>query len=352
MILGSGSRHLGAVLALTLSVSAAANAQTALTTPVSEPGRTLPPCESTTFETATPIPVPHGATVPQQGVVVRVSLEYEDLKAAPAVTVMFNSGDQAFADAVVANAKELRFECARTGDAPVRFYREVQFIAGDVPRAVLGALRPPDDEGRIARNTGCFRSADGSPRAEGGSPLSSFSIGSVVSRSESEVNPGIVLAAMTFRGPDVPPETKILFRRGSERLETSVLDYVREHRWSCMKAGDPPVNTVQSFVYVTDKLPEPNKPTLQQLLTAIDGIAEQKVRFDFTTMACPFSFRLTYWRPFTSNEVVEVGGADPNRREFTLWLRRVTVQPVLDPGNKLVGRELEVSVPCVVLDLL
>ncbi|MBE2245476.1 MAG: hypothetical protein IAE86_22190 [Burkholderiaceae bacterium] len=53
-----------------------------------------------------------------------------------------------------------------------------------------------------------------------------------------------------------------------------------------------------------------------------------------------------------SNEVVEVGDANPNRREFVHWLREANVKPELNTGNKLVDRTFEISVPCLVLDLL
>lgn len=351
MIRRSALRHL--VGALALGLCALVQAQIAPDMSASGPDRALRRCESATFERGIKVGVPPGTKVPLQGVVVRVLLEVQELDADPTVAVTFNSGDQEFAEAVIKEAKTYRFPCAKKDKAPLRYTQEIQFVAGETPKLIWGSIRPATEMLAVAPgNSGCFISADGKPRAEASSPLSDLSIGKVVGRSESEANPGVVIAAMTFRGPDVAPETKILFRRGNERLAGSVLDWAAEHRWSCMKVGDPPVEGVQVFRFLPGREePLPNTGTLQQFLGAVDKLTEQKVRFDFTTMGCPFKFRLTYMRPFTSNDVTEAGGADSNRREFVEWLRTVAFKPELNPDNKLVDRDFEVSVPCLVLDL-
>ncbi len=352
MLLRSTLQYLGVALALSRCVIA--GAQTAPTAPASASDRTESACEAMTFERSNTISVPPGAKVPPKGVVVRVLLEYEDIGADPAVSVSFNSGDQTFADAVIEEAKTYRFSCVKKGKSPLRYMQEVQFVPAEVPKVIAGRVRPVADATGLALNAGCFKSADGKLMSTGIPQWGGTVKGSNISRPKpAEASRGVVIVAITFRGPDVAPEATILFSRGDKRFEGAVIDHVAGYRWSCMKAGDPPFKTTRAFSYVLGGEEQvPNKLTLQQFLPAVDKLTEQKVRFDFTTMTCPFEIRLTYLQPFTRNDVKEVGGANLNRREFVSWLREVTLKPELNPDNKLVDRELEVSVPCLVLDLL
>lgn len=331
-----------------LCLSALADAQPTPAATASDATHGQVACEKTSFDGKGGIVAPAGAIVPPQGAVVRALLQFDDPRAEPAVTVTFNSGNQAFADAVVAEAKTYRFDCVKTGDAPLRFTQEVQFVGGDAPKVVLGSIRPVAQR----QDLECFTSADGNPRVPITFKWDAMITGSNVRRQDLQLQPRIIIVAMTFSAPDVPPEASILFSRAEGSFEGAVLDYVAGHRWACMKKGDPPVRTVQTFRYLfEDHAPAPAEFTLQQFLGAIDKITEQKVRFDFTTMGCPFKFSLNYVQPFMPNGVQEIGGSDPNRREFVHWLHGVTVKPALNPDNKLVDREIEVSVPCLILDL-
>ncbi|MCO5124885.1 MAG: hypothetical protein M9915_14210 [Rhizobacter sp.] len=348
-------RALGCLVAAALSgLCAIAHAQIAPDVSASAPNRALPPCESATFERGIKVGVPPGTQVRPLGVVVRVLLEFPEVNAEPTVTVTFNSGDQAFADVVIEEAKTYRLPCLKKDNALLlRYVQEVQFVGGDAPKVIWGPIRPAERGSLVAPKTDCFKSADGSPRWSLQSP-GGPAIGIVLSRgTQSSSAGGSVIAKITFRGPDVAPETEILFRRGDRYFEHSVRDYVAGYRWTCMKEGDLPVETRQVFNFLPrDAAPVPARLTLQQFLGAVDKIAEQKVRFDFTTMGCPFTFRLHYMMPFWLNDVAEVGGAKPDRREFVEWLRNIKAKPELNLDNKLVDRDFEVSVPCLVLDLL
>ena len=349
MIRRGALRQLAAASALGLC--AIAQAQTAPDAAASAANPAPPSCESATFDRGIKVGVPPGMTVPPQGVVVRVLLEFQDVNADPTVTTTFNSGDQAFADGVVKEARTYRLPCVKKDNSPLRYVQEVQFVGGEAPKIIWGPIRPERRTLLSSQDARCFKAADGLPNwstSEWFRPKQG--IGAIVSKQGDDANPGIVTAKMTFRGPDVAPETEILLRRGSARLESSVRDYVEGYRWACMNKGDPPVETIQTFVYVLDDgtVPAPAALTLPQFLSAVDKITEQKVRFDFTTMGCPFNFRLHYWHPYMSNDVAD---SNPNRREFVEWLRKVSVKPELNPDNKLAGREFDVSVPCLVLDL-
>jgi len=76
----------------------------------------------------------------------------------------------------------------------------------------------------------------------------------------------------------------------------------------------------------------------------------QKVRFDLTTMGCPFEVDVTAYKPYATNGVAEVGQRDPNRREFLEWLRAATF--VFPPAAQrtAIGSSSRVTVPCALLD--
>lgn len=348
-VMGSALRHL--VGALSLGIGMAAVAQTAPAASGASVAVTELRCDEVWFEPK-PIPVaPVGVAVPTQGVVVRVLLEYQDVDGLPSVTVIFNSDAPAFAETALKAASAQRIRCVRPGPGPIRFMQEIRFIGGDAPKVdpgrVIGIRTSP-----AAKD--CLRSADGGPLPPWDEMWGGMQTGSNVNKQAfSERSRGIVIVALTFRSPDLAPEAKVLFRRGDARLEESALEYVANHRWKCMTAGDRPVETAQTFRYrgYREADAPPTKGTLQQFLGIVDKLTEQKVRFDFTTMGCPFTFRFTYQQHFLPNKVVEVGGSDLNRKDFVDWLGRITVKPGLNSDNKLVDRDFEVSVPCLVLDL-
>lgn len=311
-------------------------------------------CESTSFGETRTFAVAPGLKVPPQGVIVRLVLQFSDPKAEPEVTVGFNSGEQSFADAAIAFGKRNRLDCVSQGKQPLRYTQELQFVAGEEPKGVAWPIRYISEKRVAESDAGCFKGADGKPRIPNKLPWSSVITGSNVSQpSPDDLEPRTVIVKLAFSGPEAAPQASILFSRAGKRFEAAVLDYVADHRWSCMKAGDPPFEAVQVFRFVYEGHEQaPAKLTLQQFLGAVDKVSEHKAYFDFRTMGCPFSVRMTYLQPFMSNEVVEVGDANPNRREFVHWLAKANVKTELNAGNKLVDRDFEVSVPCLVLDLL
>lgn len=349
MCVGSALRWLLAVCAVGLH--APGHAQTV---PAAAASGAQAACESGTFRETGTFAVAPGLKVPPQGVIVRLVLQFSDPEAEPEVTVGVNSGDQTFADAAIAFAKAQRLACVRQGQQPLRYTQQIQFVGGEVQKGVAWPIRPINEKRVADDQATCFKSADGKPRIPNKLPWNGLVTGAnIAPLPPDDLQPRTIIVKLEFSGPDVAPTATILFSRGGKRFDAAVLDYVAEHRWSCMKAGDPPVEAVQQFRYVFDSQePPPVTLTLPQFLGAVDKVSERKAYFDFRTMGCPFSLRMTYRQPFTFNEVAEVGDANPNRREFVHWLEKVNVKPELNTGNKLVERSFEVSVPCLVLDLL
>lgn len=274
--------------------------------------------------------------------VVRVHLTFASSDAAPDVEVKFNNGPEAFADAVRDHVATYRLPCLPSGKKIVGA-QEFQFVQRGPSSAVLkSAARNAD--GYLNLSPDCMAGILGAPPPV--FPAARFN--------EPYESPGAVLVRITFTAPDQPPLTKILYDGGDRRRSAAVVRSVSEYRLRCMQPGDEPAVAVQLFdfryqgddpIRLKDELP------LVQFLTLVKGIQQQTVRFDFTTMGCPFQVKLSLYQPYHTNGVKEVGQPDPNRREFVEWLRNLQV--VLAPSlmKTTIGQRTTVSVPCVLLNL-
>ncbi len=165
---------------------------------------------------------------------------------------------------------------------------------------------------------------------------------------------GTVLVRLTFTSPDVAPEMRVIYNGGDRRLERAVWDRVLTYRMACLKPGDEPVTADQEFRFEFEGLDTPRlKPelTLVQLLGLVKDLKPQTVRFDFSTMGCPFQLSVEPYQPWAQNSVRQVGEANAGRREFTEWLRNVTFEIPPRAMKTAIGQPTIISVPCVLLDL-
>lgn len=165
---------------------------------------------------------------------------------------------------------------------------------------------------------------------------------------------GMVLTKLTFTGPDTPPEVKILFEPRSQSLVNAVQSAVARYRMPCADAGAAPISATQTFDFKIEgaaKYSLQRDLTLVQFAGLIDDLKSQKVRFDFTTMGCPFDVKLKVYRPYMDNRVGELADRNPGRREFLEWLRKTDLQIPTRAMKDVLGSEMIVSVPCMVLDL-
>ncbi len=299
-----------------------------------------PPSEQTkvlAFPVAEPMP-PHG-------VVVRVQMAFADLSGEPAVQVVYNSGSRAFADVVVASVKAYRLGCLTGEKAPSSFAREYQFVPGEIPKVVTGAfVRLKAREQSAAE---CLKGGEKPPWP----PLPSPSPSAAFAKAD-RLEPGYVIVRLTFSRPDEPPSTEVLFSGSGRRFEATVRAHVNGYRLPCHDPAGKPLVATQVFHYVYEGEQTIASPiSLQQWLSVADNVTARRVRFDFTTMSCPFDVRLTYLQPYMPSSVEDQTRSDPNKQAFADWLGGLTIKPALSAGNKLIGRLFNVSVPCLVLDL-
>lgn len=274
--------------------------------------------------------------------VVRVKLNFTSSDQAPAADVSFNNAGPAFAAAVRDHVTNYRLPCLRLGSS-FSGVQEFQFVVKkSVSRILQSVPRDADGEPRLPPE--CLAAVANAAPPD--FPLASLIYGPATI--------GTVLVHLKFTAPDAAPEMRVLYNGGDHRLERAVQDSVLAYRLGCLKPGDEPVLVTQKFSFKfegEDAAYLKKELTLVQLLGLVKDLKTQTVRFDFTTMGCPFQLSVQPYQPWAPNRVRQVGDANAGRREFTEWLRNVTF--VIPPRamKTAIGEPTTVSVPCALLDL-
>lgn len=166
-----------------------------------------------------------------------------------------------------------------------------------------------------------------------------------------------VVVAMRFAGGgDSPPEVTLLHSTGTKRFEESIRDYVAHYRMPCHAASDEPRVFRQQFSYV----PAGVRRTvltrdvfdLGEFLGLTAHPRDLRGHFDFNTMSCPFQVSFRSYGPALPNEATVAGRADPNRQAFLTWVAGLKLNYKNDrQANDLFGTQIQIKVPCGVLDL-
>lgn len=275
---------------------------------------------------------------PSQGVVVRVRLDFADLNAAPEVSVIYNSGKQAYADAVVRRASKYRLSCWENASAPWAGIQDFQFTP-ESPRPVLiSYVRPALVDGPSSAR--CVATGDSPPSVRA-------TLSERMGISQKERRSGAVLVKIKFLSGDSPPSTEVVASTAGSGNEKTVLDHVSGYRWLCAGQTQSSLVFSQLFVFGID----PVVTTLRQFIGLLDEASVRGPRFDFTSMNCPFEVRMTYLQPYLPNSISGTRGADNHRLAFDGWLQSVKFRPELTAGNRMVGRDLQFQAPCAILDL-
>ena len=284
----------------------------------------------TTITGATSPVYPKEQLALKQEAVVRVRLVFSEPGAAPKATVFHNLGPDAFSAAVLEHAASYRLPCMAAGAAPVVATQEFRFTL-DERKVFYGELR--DEPGRtrvIACVTGDQRRPEYPRDLSGPAPQ------------------GNVVVKLRFSSASGEPAVTILTDAGSRVLRRVVLDHVRRYRMPCLAESGGPVDAMQTFFFRLEGEQQYTLRdlTLRQLVGGIDKPEQQHVRFDFSTMACPFDVRLDLYQPFAKNVVGEVERSDPNRREFIEWLKGLALKLPDAAARQVIGQSMTVSVPC------
>jgi hypothetical protein len=264
---------------------------------------------------------------------VRVAVTFDAPDRQPEIEFIYNNGGEAFAAAVRQHVTQYRLPCLPSGVA-FTAGQEFQFLGVD--HVLRGEVRETD----VAELApACKAAVKNWPKPD--YPRSS------------EGASGNVLVKLVFVGPADPPSAQILFDGGHPRFGQAVLANAEAYRLPCLRAGER-LSATQIYLFKMEgrgTVWSQTEITLVQLLRLVTPKDKRGVRFDFSTMGCPFKLTVAPLRPYAPNHVYQLGTPDINRTEFTAWLRKISFDiPARDMAT-LFAEATTVVVPCAILDL-
>lgn len=287
---------------------------------------------------ASAIPYPANATRLRTEGTVRVRLLFADAASAPKVDILFATSDD-FESAVRGYLDGYRLPCLPAGHSPVAAVQEFSFSIHGGEKVHWSP--PMGTSTMVAGDGGC--EALGFDRRTLGYPMTARTMPGTVT----------VLAGMRFDGPDQPPQVEVLNPLPHDFFGDEVKTWLSKVTLKCKGTRPWPVRAFQTYKFHLDgeKTAVLKDMPLQTFVGAIRDLPRHQVRFDLSSMSCPFEVQLHLHQPYALNSVGEVGKPDPNRAGFLAWLRTVSLRIPDETLNQVLGDTMRISVPCGVLDL-
>jgi hypothetical protein len=268
--------------------------------------------------------------------IVRVRLEFDRPDQPPAIAVLFSTAVE-LTDVVRRRLYAYRLPCLPRGEQPVVAVQEFVFDPGDGRakfRSMPLSIQDTDENCRLVQSqVPVTYTAEAAARGEEGN----------------------VVVRSVYARPGPPSEVTVLNRIGSRSLERTARDAAMRDDVECRDAGarEWPLRAVRSFSFRMEGSADKvfNALSLRDFLGHVKDLASHRVRFDLTTMGCPFEVDVSVFQPYAANGVGVVGAHDPNRSGFLSWLKELSLRIPPETEKFVVGRTIRVSVPCGVLDL-
>ena len=162
---------------------------------------------------------------------------------------------------------------------------------------------------------------------------------------------GRLLVKMKFTGSDQAPEVTVVARPASEVFTAAARQWAAKFRMPCHSGA--PVTGQWLLLYRLDNAASYGfrDLSLKQFVGAIRDIETERILFDFNTMNCPFSVRLTYMQPHLPNTVQEIEAREPARQPFLDWLSKASLRLTDRHLDAVFGDSVVLTVPCGKIDL-
>ena len=253
----------------------------------------------------------------------------------PEVTVMEQEGNDDFVDAVRKHVNRFRVPCLEHADIPVRLRQEYLFRPTE--RSALSAAPVDTADASRQRMLACVVKATPEPDY----PLQALRQGVQ----------GRLLVKLKFTGSDQAPEVTVHTRPASEVFTPAARQWAAKLRMPCHGGG--PVTAEWLLVYRLKNASSYGfrDLSLKQFVGAIRDIETRRVFFDFSTMNCPFSVRLTYMQPHLPNTVREIEARESARQPFLDWLSMASLKLSERNLDAVFGDSVVLTVPCGKIDL-
>jgi hypothetical protein len=271
------------------------------------------------------------------GDTVRVELVFTSADAGPTVRALDERGKDAFYDAVLAHVRQLRVPCHPAGAEPTRIVLAYVFRPDD-GRPVVAL--PPRDLATAERDQQAACLMRIVPDQHPEYPHTAL-------RKDHE---GKFLVHLRFADPAQPPEVRFTAGPPHKSLRDTISAFAAGYRLPCLSGAPKTIGALYDFRIDGNPRTVIEDMTLRRLLGAAASMP-LPARFDFTTMACPFDLRISYFRPHARNGVQQVGVDDPQRHAFLHWLSELTLRLTPEQALQVMGDTFTVSVPCAKLDL-
>jgi hypothetical protein len=277
---------------------------------------------------------PANALERKEGGVVEVELTFDDPTGAPDVRVL-NEPLNSLASGVRQHVRRYRVPCLGAGQKAV-IRQDFSFDPTDGRKVLWTTPRDANEPVRKAM-LACLRAGKPKP----GYPMSAL-------RSEEQ---GVVVLRLTFKDAANEPEITVADDTPARSLIDAAKDHALDLRLPCHSGV--PLEVVYQYTFLIeggDRLVLKDA-TLAEYLRAAKDIAKAQVYFDFNEMKCPFDVRIAMNQPTGNNRVGEIGESQPARAFFLDWLSRQRLNLRPKQQNLLIGKSLNVSVPCGALNL-
>jgi len=307
--------------------------------PLLEPSDALG-CLTSTHGTAAQPEFPFVALKHEVSGSVRVELRFDAPDAAPQLTILAREGATPYVDefeaAVRRHAESLRVPCLAPGEPAAQIVQQFDFVPAT--RQVESGTPVDPSEAARRNQVACIAH----PRLK----EPNYAVKALRRNVQ-----GRVYVRLRFDAPDQPPVIETLARPSAKPLADEVRRWAEDLRMPCL-AGEP-VRVSYVFVFGFQGQAYGMRPmNLVHMLPSVQGIDEQELALDTSTMACPFDVLLQYFQPLARNRVYEQGPTKAERQPLLDWLRGVQFQ-VDRPqqADAIFADTTVITVPCVQINL-
>lgn len=254
----------------------------------------------------------------------------------PEFKVIESSGDAAFIEAVRRHVRDYRLPCLEAADIPARVRLEFDFRPTERTPQQSAATDP-----RLADRQQLLKCVVNTRDRLPGYP----------SLARARGIQGRLLVKMRFVSADGPPEITVLSRPASAVFVDPAREWAAHFRLPCFTGLT--LSTQYMLIYRMEGADDFGfrDTSLVQFVASIRNIKEQRVFFDFKTMACPFEVRLNYLQPQQRNGVTQITQPHPARRAFLDWLADAELKLSERSQDAVFGDNVVLQIPCSRLDL-
>ena len=254
----------------------------------------------------------------------------------PEFKVIESSGDEAFIDAVRRHVRDYRLPCLEDADIPARVRLDFDF------RPTQRTLEQPEPKDpSLADRQQLLKCVVNTRDRPPDYP----------SLARAQGVQGRVLVTMRFGSADGPPEVTVLSRPASAVFVGPARDWAARFRLPCFTGLA--LSAHYTLIYRMEGADDFGfrDLSLVQFVASIRNIHEQRVFFDFNTMACPFEVRLQYQQPQRRNSVTQINQPHPARRAFLDWLANAELKLSERSQDAVFGDSVVLQIPCSRIDL-